>query len=156
MRRVRALLSAALVVALLSCSKSSTGPGASTTWKFTVGSMPSTMSPSTFTMTLTAAGSGYTGTLPALSYNGVALDSVGSVETLWPKDTTVTYGQVYFLKDTLAGVRRARSSPTCSFALFWGAFNATKDTIFGGFLMYDATGSTTGCSDQGEVIGVKQ
>ena len=140
-------------VAVVACSKSSTGPTTPGVgdFHFTVGAMSSgTLSPSSFTVTLAASGKGFAGNLPAFQYSGKAYDSVGSVEIAFPRDTIVSFGKLQMItQDTLVGVAASKNTAGCAYVFLVGAFNAAKDSITGVIAMLDNTGAQSGaCTDQ--------
>lgn len=168
-RTIGSCLAMATAVGLYACSKSSSGPSDPVVgnWKFTLTSSMSlgTFSPNTFTLALAASGTGYSATLPAMSYSSgsfgtYAFDSVGSIQFALGGDTTIAIGR--FVKmhgDTLVGVRLTRSAladTDCEFALVLGLFNATRDTIQGSVDIINKAQGSVGCNDFAGYVAVKQ
>lgn len=153
MTRSRAVAVLAVLTALtaLGACSSSTGPSDAVqgTWHATVTGMTNAFTPTSFTLTVGKTGSAYTSPLPAMSYDGTALDSSGSDDFgTDSKDSVMAYGKlVQLVGDTLVGARVGRGTPGCKIALVIGWFNAKKDSVQGYVYMLDSSSGFSECDE---------
>ncbi|HTY07481.1 MAG TPA: hypothetical protein VMC86_13270 [Gemmatimonadales bacterium] len=157
MIRSRTSVSLMALAALVGCS-SNTGPNdpVQGTWHVAVVGMTNTFSPTSFTITVGKAGSLYTSPLPAMTYNGVALDSTGSDDFgTQTKDSVMAYGTlVQLVGDTLVGARVGRGAAGCKIALVVAHFNSKRDSITGFVFMLDSSAGFSEC-DAATVLATK-
>lgn len=142
---------------LTACSKESTGPQPGS-WQATIGGMTNAFTPTRFTFAFaTVSSTQQVAPLPAMTYNGEALDAVGSTDFgLLSKDSVMAYGQlIQLLGDTLVGVRQGQGSPGCNTAFFLVAFDSARDSVNGSVRMLDGSNGFNTC-DQGTFSAVKR
>lgn len=164
MRRFGLLTSGVVVMALLSCSKSSTGPQDPVVgvWNVSVTTMNTgTFAPNSFTLTFAASGAGYSSAMPSMTYDATVFDSAsGTIQFNIGGDTTIAIGKIVKMHgDTLVGVRVARGvtlDADCEYAEFFGLFNAARDSIRGSINIINKGQGGSGCGDYAAFTAVKQ